>query len=890
MKKKSLTRILAVMLAAVLTIVPLGGCGNTGSTDNSSDSVESSVETEEPGTQSEETGAEETEESEVTTEGSSDTSSEVTDAVATGGENLIQQIKMNFAAAELPENYQQPMLNLPKDYVFEFECSDEAGYIAYEAFQVYDNSDFENVGGMTYNWNTYENGKITVAPYGALYLNETGSTNINDGTWGSLNQLYLVQYIDLTTGEKLERPIVTPFTVQHEVTAPVITQGVDAANCYTLSWEKVPGAVEYRVYEHFLSVGYTLECTTSNTSVSVEDFESQKTMEEYIDLLHQDLINAGYDSEILTNDGIAYMNRGVKYSEDLQDGYFLVVAVDANGNQSGISNIVDVREIASKLPYQICDTSVEVEVASVEDMPAYVEVEMVDGSVQQMIIDYHGAQTYYYPEEETKLAIKTKVANTLFDSFYIIMYGMTLEELKENASYVGDREDELLNRISGVEDPQISMANTPSEDANRVIEKMVEATPEPTEAPIPEPTEAPTAEPTEAPTAEPTEAPTPEPTEAPTAEPTATPEPVATEAPTPEPTKAPAQEASVPVQLMYEVAAQVEERIQDLGEEKVSQVLYATNDLEAWMAMCLITQSEIIPIPIEVFPDAANLDYVRALLLEAYRQNPTSGFLCEIKYSSDYQAIAVKYLEEPEVRLKKTQEEMDAAYALANQLITEDMSDYEKVLAINEYFRINASYDFDSTATQIEDYSTLSEQFIDSHSPYGIICNNYGVCESYSEAFVLTARFAGLEAVCEVGSLYGGGHEWNRVKVDDSWCVLDITNNDIDTFINGLFNVTDEQIAGILVPDNSAITDYYNFAATDASKEYYHMNGSAVTDLDDAAELLAEILADNDTALIRIPEGSTKEELEDILKQLVYEEGVAISKAGTKLNILCVMK
>lgn len=874
MKKKSLTRILAVMLAAVLTIVPLGGCGNTGSTEGSSESVESSVEAEEPETQSGETGAEDTEEPEIITEGSSDASSEVKDAVAADGENLIQQIKMNFAAAELPEDYQQPMLNLPKDYVFEFECSEKAGYIAHEAFEVYDNADFENVGGMTYNWNTYENGKITVAPYGTLYMNETGSTNIDDGTWGSLNQLYLVQYIDLATGEKLERPIVTPFTVQHELAAPVVTQGVDAANCYTLSWEEVPGAVEYRIYEHYLSVGYTLECTTSNTFVSVEEFESQKIMEEYIDLLHQDLINAGYDSDVVDGGGIAYMNHGVKYSEDLQDGYFLVVAVDANGKQSGISNIVDVREIASKLPYQISDTSVEVEVASVEDIPAYVEVEMVDGSVQQMIIDYHGAQTYYYPEEETKLAIKAKVANTLFDSFHIIMYGMTLEELKENASYVGDREDELLSRISGVEDPQISMANTPSEDANRVIEKMVEATPEPTEAPTPEPTEAPTPEPTEAPTPEPTEAPTPEPTEA----------------PTPEPTQAPVKEASVPVQLMYDVAARVEEGIQNLGEEKVSQVLYATNDLEAWMAMCLITQSEIIPIPIEVFPDAANLDYVRALLMEAYRQNPTCGFLCEIKYSSDYQAIAVKYLEEPEVRLRKTQEEIDAAYALANQLITEGMSDYEKVLAINEYFRINASYDFDSTATNVKDYSTLSEQFIDSHSPYGIICNNYGVCESYSEAFVLTARFAGLEAVCEVGTLHGGGHEWNRVKVDDSWCVLDVTNNDIDTFINGLFNVTDEQIEGILVPDNSAITDYYNFVATDASKEYYYMNGSAVTDLDDAAGLLAEMLADSDMALIRIPEGSTKEELEDILKQLVYEEGVAISKAGTKLNILCVMK
>ena len=218
------------------------------------------------------------------------------------------------------------------------------------------------------------------------------------------------------------------------------------------------------------------------------------------------------------------------------------------------------------------------------------------------------------------------------------------------------------------------------------------------------------------------------------------------------------------------------------------------------------------------------------------------------------------------------------------------MSDYEKVLAINEYFRLNASYDFDSTETQIDDYSTLSEQFIDSHTPYGILCKDYGVCESYSEAFVLTARFAGLEAMCEIGALYGGGHEWNRVKVDGSWCVLDVTNNDTDIFVNGLFNITDEQMEGILVPNNAAIRNHGNYVATDDSKEYYYVNGNAVTDIDMAAELLAKQLEVSDTALVRIPTWAEKEDLEEILSQLVYEEGVNFSKAGERLNILCVIK
>ena len=252
--------------------------------------------------------------------------------------------------------------------------------------------------------------------------------------------------------------------------------------------------------------------------------------------------------------------------------------------------------------------------------------------------------------------------------------------------------------------------------------------------------------------------------------------------------------------------------------------------------------------------------------------------------------MVIEYVEEPEDRLAKAKEEIDAAFAIESEIITDDMSDYDKVLAINEYFRLNASYDFDSTETDIEDLSTLSQPFIDAHTPYGIICNNYGVCESYSEAFVLVARVAGMDAMCEFGTLYGGGHEWNRVKVDGSWCILDITNNDIEIFINALFNVTDEQVQGILVADNTAITNHQNYAANDHTKEYYYMNGQSVTDLSQADEVIAEILETSDCAVIRIPADCTKEELEEVLKDLVYEHEVNFGNAGAKMNLLCVMK
>ena len=801
---------------------------------------------------------------------------------------LIEYIKGNYASSSLPEDYNQPIYNLPEDYVFEFECSEQAGYEAYRAFAVYDNPNYVNAGRMTYTTCDYENGKIYVKPSGALYLTENGSSHVDDN-WGSLNQLYLVQYIDLETGKDLERPIVTPFTIEHDMQAPVLKQGVDENNSYTLSWKEVPGAVEYRIYEFFSDCAYKVECTTTETSVTVNEFDSQKRMDEYESLIEQEYIDAGYN---IDTEGIMSMNYGVRIDEDLENGYFLVVAVDAQGNQSGISNIVDVRDVAAKLPYQVCENVVTVDIASVEDIPAYVEVEMVDGSVQQMIIDYHGAQTYIYPDEPLKMSIRAKVANTLFDSFLITLNGMTHADVMAEASYVTERQDELLSKTSAVQEPEINVSYVPSEEMNHAVEEQRENT-EPGEVPSEKPDVKPSEEPSEVPSEEPSEVPSEEPSEVPSEEPSEVPSEEPSEVPSEEPGEtpsAPGGSASVPVQLMYEVAGMVQQGLNILGTDHVNQVMFAQNDLQAWIAMCLMTQQKVIPIPVEVFQDAANLDYAVTLLSEAYRQNPTSGMISNVGYASEYQAIVVEYLETPEVRMEKAQAELEAAYNIANQVTNSGMSDYEKVLAINDYFRMNASYDYDSMSTEIEDFSTLSEAFIDAHTPYGIICKNYGVCESYSEAFILTARFAGLEAICEMGALYGGAHEWNRVKVDDSWCVLDVTNNDVDELANALFNVTDEQIAGILVPDNAALTDSWQYAADDHTKEYYYVNGMAVDNLADADEIIAQQLKTADCAYVRIPSGTSEAELQDVLSAVYYEHGVNITRAGVKMNILVVMK
>ena len=836
MKRKLVTRMLITMMVTALVAAPLSACSS------------------QPAAQ---------------TGGYTEPDIEVAAGAADGNEitldtdsELLESIKTSFAASELPEEYNQPMLGLALDHVFEFECSEAAGERANEAFKVYTSTKFVNVGSMEFNDNEYENGKITVRPDGALYLDGDNATNIDDGTWGSLSELYLVQYIDLESGEDLEKPIVTPFTIRHEVETPIVTQGVDENNNYMLSWPEVPGAVEYRIYENFSDYGYKLECTTKETSVSSNAFKSQERINKYAELISNDLKKAGYPDVITEKDGVTSMNYAVKYEAE-EDGYFLVVAVDAEGNQSGTSNILDVRDVAMKLPYQVKASNMEVEVESIEDFPTYVEVEMIDGSVQQMVIDYHGADAYTYEDPE-KLTFCVHVANTLFDKFLITTNGLTIDEVKAEGNVLTERQDELLRKLDNAQGPDVNVTYNPSEEADDAVDKAREEMSTPDEPAEPESTE-----PAEPESTEPAE-------------------PESTEPAEPEPTE-PSAGASEQIQLLNEVSAMAQLRLNELGSEQVSDVMYASNDLQAWMAICLITQMEVIPIPVEAFPDAGNLDYAVSLFTEAYRQNPTSGVISEVGYSSEYQALVVKYTEDANTRLSKAKQELSAAYEIKNEIITEGMSDYDKVLAINEYFRENASYDFDSAETDV-DLSNLSEQFIDAHTPYGIIVNNYGVCESYSEAFVLVARVSDMEAMCEIGTLYGGGHEWNRVLVDGSWCILDITNNDVDTYVNGLFNVTDAQVAGILVPDNAAIRNFENYAANDETKEYYYVNGLSVNDLSEADELLAELLETSDCVVIRIPAGSTKEELEAVIGELVNVHEVNFREAGAKMNLLCVTK
>ena len=831
---------------------------------------------------------------EVTTSASDDKVSEGNNGggssnLPTGGVKLLQDISDNYTSIKfgMMGKYEEPQYLLEHDHVFEFDASDEAGSVAYDAFSVYLDPDI-NKQQANFAECKYENGKIYVSPNGAIEVTADGSRNSNEANWGSLSKLYLVQYKDLETGELLDDPIITPFSVKHDLDAPTLVQGVTPENLYELHWEAVPNAVSYRVYENIGSGAYIFECETADTRVNVEQFQKQMESENLSDLFKQDLIAAGYNVD---EEGYVLMNQAVSYSDE--DGMYVVVAVDAAGKQSGLSNEVDVREVANRLPYQITE-NVELTTKDPMDAPIYVNVTMVDGSETKMLVNYHGAKGYKFDD---KVVIQAHVYNTLFDSFMITMNGLDYDLFKANIEAIHARQDSL-NISNGEDKVEITVPQVPSmsetESDREVEEKLNTASTGPsvptTEAPTTEAptTEAPTTEAptTEAPTTEAptTEAPTTEAptTEAPTTEAPTTEVPT-TEAPTTEaPTTEAKTSAAVPSgdgnaepgsveELYYDVAREVESRLTQIpGIEKV---LYANNDLEAWLAYCFVTQTEIIPVPLSIYPEAADTEYLQKLFKEAYRQNPTSGIFAETRFSSKFNAFAVTYAQDMETRFAETREELAKAEELAK---TFTGSDVEKAVAINNYICANGAYDFDSLSTNVENRTNMPKSYIDAHTPYGILCHNYGVCESYSEAFLLIGRMAGLEVLAEIGTLDGGGHEWNRVKLNGQWYIIDATNNDRDLCQNALLNVSDEQARSVLVNTHEAYIEEHE--ATDESLEYYKSNNMYADNAEAIRTILGDQLKAGKPAAVRLPDYLDPEEVRDAMRWAITDAGITSAK------------
>ncbi|MGL5407063.1 MAG: transglutaminase domain-containing protein [Propionibacteriaceae bacterium] len=177
-------------------------------------------------------------------------------------------------------------------------------------------------------------------------------------------------------------------------------------------------------------------------------------------------------------------------------------------------------------------------------------------------------------------------------------------------------------------------------------------------------------------------------------------------------------------------------------------------------------------------------------------------------YSSKKQILVIKYYKEDS---KKEREQLTESYTLAKnavkEIIKDGMSDTEKSVAINEYIKNKASYNYDALKA-LDNYNLLKSQnktteseaarskldndYRNSFTAYGVLHDGSAVCAGYTSTYYMMAKAAGLEAAYVTGGTSGSSltkHSWNLVKIDNKWLVVDTTWNDIGSTENSYLNI-----------------------------------------------------------------------------------------------------
>ena len=206
--------------------------------------------------------------------------------------------------------------------------------------------------------------------------------------WGNLPQYYMVQYVDTETGEALEKPKVTVFTVDHEVsTAPRVNLRINEEGKPVFRWQSVKGAEKY----YIMVLTYTEESGFSGNGLvrgSTEETEwiPDSTAQFITYAVSEADRNEPYNIEKY-GEGTGAVPRDSEY-----ESYYCVIAASEEGT-SAISNVFDVKDIARKVPFtEEVKMSLSEEgsnyVEQFADMPSYKWVTMCDGTLVQKLIEY----------------------------------------------------------------------------------------------------------------------------------------------------------------------------------------------------------------------------------------------------------------------------------------------------------------------------------------------------------------------------------------------------------------------------------------------------------------------------------------------------------------------
>lgn len=617
--------------------------------------------------------------------------------------------------------------------------------------------------------------------------------------WGNLPQYYMVRYVDTETGEPLDKPVVTVFTVDHEVSrAPRVSMGINEEGLPVFRWNEVPGAEKY----YIMTMTYSEENGYSgNGLVRGSTEETEWIPDSTAQFITYAVSEADRQKEYVIEEygeGTGAIQRESEY-----ETYYCVIAASEDGT-SAISNVFDVKDIARMVPFtEETGMSLSEEgsnyVEDFEEMPSYKWVTMCDGTLVQKIINYDFesaepvTETWGEYEEEDMSDLRLvemdliKVPYTIDGTGFT---GMVVIEQYDPNTWEDELEkihkrQETLRTKGGARTPELTQEDEAQEDSDTDGENGGAAT-----------------------------------------------------------------------------------------ELEQGYTVTANSALSEYLAVNMMNANPLISL--EDFPESSDQSYLLDAWEEAVYQNPMVLGVTSASILRDGEMLAVSYDTEADVIREKQAEIAAETKRVVSEIITDDMSELEKEMAINQYLCDTAEYDMAALENAEEnDFADVDAEFNDSFTPYGVLLNKTGVCSSYAGAFKLLAEEAGLECIVVTGYLDGElPHAWNKVKIDGEWQIVDSTNNDNELIFNALLNLSDTAADKVLVEDERYALDSElgSYQANTDEKEYYRINNLFYEQDQITAPLTEELKAEG-TAVLRTDYTLSDDEFMDIAQQVVDQYG-----------------
>lgn len=782
-------------------------------------------------------------------------------------DQLTAEIKGKYAQQEMYE-YTDPIYDVERDHMFEFDFNFSAfegqGFDKWtDLVAVYSDSNFYQPVLTKWDLGADEAGneksKLLVSPGRSAQFSvrdETYGGSLHDrgefADWGNAQQYYIVQYYDFMTKTKLEKPLVTVFTVKTELTQTPYTEFyINDNGIGSLRWNRVKGADYYAIVEYSENPSDPARpymqtiATTEDTKWEDYNKDDKSKANLHFRTVFGDSEDEQYEANRkLVEDGTLDKEEFVKTSDyngesetlKSQNKYIAVIAINEETGTSKISNPIDVRQSAGqvtvKTAYYINKGSLksvgvgEKTTGTVDKeinlLSSHLWVVLGNGRLSQKLIAYDVDNVKETRKDVSILKTNEDgsvqlddAGNPIVDhnetipvlSIPISVEGTSIQGYAEVENYDKKTFKKELTALKERQDNLKEKTGTVNKNTN-IDESEDEAS--------------------------------------------------------------------------FETAESL---------RSTQYEVFASNALSEYLAIQMLNGQQ--KINLDDFKEASDSDYLLDAWYEAIYQNPLTLGVKGIRYDTKGNNVIISYDDDATTQRKKQQEIQTKVTEIVKDIIKDDMTDLEKEEAINRYLCEHAEYDTAALKNaEKNNFEKVDEKFNDSFTAYGILINEKGVCASYAAAFKLLADEAGLESIVVTGNLDGSlPHAWNRVKIGEEWLSLDVTNNDNDYIKNSLFNVPDSLSNKVLVEDDLYVvnTELVKYVATSEDSEYYHYNNQFYS-MDQVVDQLVQQYEKDGKALLRTNYSLSDEEFYNIAKQVIEKTGNENLKGTYYLGVIYLSK